>query len=48
MLTYGPATSYQLKQRVARSVGNFWAFAHSQLYDEPARLVNAGLVTQTT
>ncbi|WP_221761241.1 PadR family transcriptional regulator [Kibdelosporangium aridum] len=47
MLTYGPATSYQLKQRVGQSVGNFWAFAHSQLYDEPARLVAAGLVTQT-
>ncbi|MFC5100080.1 PadR family transcriptional regulator [Kibdelosporangium philippinense] len=33
---------------VGRSVVNFWAFAHSQLYDEPARLVAAGLVTQTT
>jgi PadR family transcriptional regulator AphA len=46
MLTYGPATSYQLKQRVAGTIGNFWAFAHSQLYDEPARLVAAGLVSQ--
>ena len=47
MLCYGPATSYQLKQRVGRTIGNFWAFAHSQLYDEPARLVSAGLVSQS-
>ena len=47
MLTYGPATSYQLKQRVAGTIGNFWAFAHSQLYDEPARLVATGLVSQS-
>jgi DNA-binding PadR family transcriptional regulator len=46
MLSYGPATSYQLKQRVGNTVGNFWAFAHSQLYDEPARLVAGGLVSQ--
>ena len=48
MLSYGPATSYQLKQQVGETIGNFWAFAHSQLYDEPARLAAAGLVTQTT
>ncbi|MBE1465810.1 DNA-binding PadR family transcriptional regulator [Kibdelosporangium phytohabitans] len=48
MLSFGPATSYQLKQRVGRTIGNFWAFAHSQLYDEPARLAAAGLVTRTT
>ncbi|MET0132177.1 MAG: PadR family transcriptional regulator [Kibdelosporangium sp.] len=48
MLSYGPATSYELKQRVGQTIGNFWAFAHSQLYDEPARLVTAGLVSQAT
>ncbi|MEV4310856.1 PadR family transcriptional regulator [Actinocrispum sp. NPDC049592] len=47
MLSYGPATSYQLKQRIGSTIGNFWAFAHSQLYDEPARLVTAGLVSQS-
>lgn len=47
MLSYSPATSYDLKQWVANSVGNFWAFAHSQLYDEPARLVADGLITET-
>nr|WP_052478614.1 PadR family transcriptional regulator [Kibdelosporangium sp. MJ126-NF4]CEL19448.1 Transcriptional regulator, PadR family [Kibdelosporangium sp. MJ126-NF4]CTQ94754.1 Transcriptional regulator, PadR family [Kibdelosporangium sp. MJ126-NF4] len=48
MLSFGPATSYQLKQRVGQTIGNFWAFAHSQLYDEPARLAAAGLVSQST
>jgi DNA-binding PadR family transcriptional regulator len=47
MLSFGPATSYDLKQRVANSIGNFWAFAHSQLYDEPARLVADGLVSES-
>jgi DNA-binding PadR family transcriptional regulator len=47
MLCHGPATSYDLKQRVAYTIGNFWAFAHSQLYDEPARLVADGLVSET-
>ncbi|TDQ04488.1 PadR family transcriptional regulator [Labedaea rhizosphaerae] len=46
MLSYGPATSYDLKQRVGGTIGNFWAFAHSQLYDEPARLVVDGLVAE--
>jgi PadR family transcriptional regulator AphA len=47
MLSHGPATSYDLKQRVGYTIGNFWAFAHSQLYDEPARLAEDGLVTAT-
>jgi PadR family transcriptional regulator, regulatory protein AphA len=47
MLSYSPATSYDLKRWVASTVGNFWAFAHSQLYDEPARLVADGLISET-
>jgi DNA-binding PadR family transcriptional regulator len=47
MLCHGPATSYDLKQRIAYTIGNFWAFAHSQIYDEPTRLVADGLVTET-
>ncbi len=47
MLSYTPATSYDLKQFVGNTIGNFWAFAHSQLYDEPARLVRDGLVAET-
>lgn len=44
LLADRPATSYELKRRVAASIGNFWEFAHSQLYDEPVRLADAGLV----
>jgi PadR family transcriptional regulator, regulatory protein AphA len=47
MLCQGPATSYDLKQRIGCTIGTFWAFAHSQLYDEPARLVADGLVSET-
>jgi PadR family transcriptional regulator, regulatory protein AphA len=46
MLSYASATSYDLKQWIANTIGNFWAFAHSQLYDEPARLVADGLVSE--
>ena len=38
----GEATPYDLKQRVAGSVGNFWSVPHSQLYAEPERLAAAG------
>lgn len=47
LLADGPATSYELKRRVALTIGNFWEFAHSQLYDEPVRLADAGLVETT-
>lgn len=42
----GPSTSYDFKQRVAGSIGNFWSFPHTQLYSEPARLVDLGLVSE--
>jgi PadR family transcriptional regulator AphA len=41
-----PATPYELKRRVADSVGYFWHFPHSQLYAEPARLVELGLLEE--
>jgi PadR family transcriptional regulator AphA len=40
------ATPYELKQFVARSVGNFWSVPHSQLYSEPERLARAGLLAE--
>ena len=43
----GPCTPYDLKARVAGSVGNFWSVPHSQLYAEPDRLVTRGLVDMT-
>lgn len=42
----GPSTPYELKAAVARSIGNFWSFPHTQLYTEPSRLVGLGLVRE--
>ncbi len=42
----GEATSYDLKQAVRGGVGNYWDFPHSQLYAEPKRLVERGLLTE--
>lgn len=42
----GPSTPYELKAAVARSIGNFWSFPHTQLYTEPERLAAAGLVRE--
>jgi PadR family transcriptional regulator, regulatory protein AphA len=44
---FGPMTSYQLEQRVAATVGSFWLFPHSQLYAEPRKLSEAGLLEET-
>ena len=44
---FGPMTSYQLEQRVAATVGSFWLFPHSQLYAEPRKLADAGLLDET-
>jgi PadR family transcriptional regulator AphA len=40
----GPSTSYDLKRAVNHSVGYFWPFPHAQLYSEPKRLVDLGLL----
>ena len=42
----GSATSYDLKQAVAGTIGGFWSVPHSQLYAEPARLARAGLLSE--
>lgn len=41
----GPSTTHELKRAVEHSVGFFWPFPHAQLYDEPARLAKAGLLS---
>jgi len=41
-----PVTPYELKGLVAQSVGHFWSFPHTQLYTEPARLAEAGLLRE--
>lgn len=40
----GPSTSYDLKRAINHSVGFFWPFPHAQLYSEPKRLSQAGLL----
>nr|MDQ4007307.1 PadR family transcriptional regulator [Actinomycetota bacterium] len=39
--------SYDLKRAVGHSVGYFWPFPHAQLYSEPKRLVDLGLLDVT-
>jgi PadR family transcriptional regulator, regulatory protein AphA len=41
-----PATVYDLKQLSAKSVVNFWALPHTQLYTESERLAKAGLLDE--
>lgn len=41
----GASTPYDLKRAVSRSVSYFWPFPHSQLYGEPERLAEAGLLS---
>lgn len=42
----GATTSYQLKRWADTSVGYFWTFPRSQLYAEPQRLVELGLLSE--
>lgn len=42
----GPTTPYELNRFVEISVGYFWSFPRAQLYREPARLAELGLVTE--
>jgi DNA-binding PadR family transcriptional regulator len=42
----GPSTPYELKRASSRSLAYFWPFPHAQLYNEPARLVAAGLLSR--
>jgi DNA-binding PadR family transcriptional regulator len=42
----GACTSYDMKVLVSNSIGYFWTFPHSQLYAEPARLVDLGLLSE--
>ncbi len=47
LLALKPWTSYELAKQVQRSLGWFWPRAERKLYDEPKRLVAAGLATAT-
>jgi PadR family transcriptional regulator, regulatory protein AphA len=47
LATSGPSTPYEMEQLVDLSLGHFWSFPHSQLYSEPGRLAERGLVDET-
>lgn len=45
LLALRPWTTYELAKQVRRSLSWFWPRAERKLYDEPKRLVDAGLAT---
>jgi DNA-binding PadR family transcriptional regulator len=47
LLALRPWSTYELAKQVQRSLGWFWPRAERRLYDEPKRLVEAGLATAT-
>lgn len=44
---HGHCTPYDLKRAIGESVGLFWHFPHAQLYAEPDRLADLGLLART-
>ena len=44
---HGHCTPYALKRAVGESVGLFWHFPHAQLYAEPDRLADLGLLARS-
>src|SRR3954453_16996255 len=44
---HGHCTPYGLKRPVGESVGLFWHFPHAQLYAEPDRLADLGLLARS-
>jgi DNA-binding PadR family transcriptional regulator len=45
--TFGEATPYELKQALEHTIENFWPVPHTTFYDEPARLAEAGYLSQS-
>src|SRR5438105_10635094 len=43
----GPATPYDLKQALERSIANFWPVPHTTFYAEPERLAAGGFLSVT-
>jgi len=41
----GPASPYDLKQALEKSIENFWPVPHTTFYAEPERLARGGLLT---
>src|SRR5262245_32755275 len=45
LLSIKPFTTYELAQQMERTVSWFWPRAESMIYEEPKKLVAAGLAT---
>jgi DNA-binding PadR family transcriptional regulator len=45
---HGPMTPYELKARVEEGIAPFWPIPHAQLYRDPPRLTEMGLLTEET
>jgi PadR family transcriptional regulator AphA len=45
-LLWGPASTYDIKKTMAISVSYFWSAAHSQVYQQAARLLREGYVKE--
>ncbi|MGW7381852.1 PadR family transcriptional regulator [Streptomyces sp. NPDC054794] len=43
---HGPMTPYDLKAKVEASVGHYWPIPHAQLYRDPPRLAELGLLRE--
>src|SRR5437763_16833093 len=48
LLAIRPWTSYELTKQMDRSLGRIWPRAASKLYEEPKKLVDAGLAVGTS
>jgi DNA-binding PadR family transcriptional regulator len=46
LATWGPMTPYDLKKAIDGSIGYFWSFPRAQLYVEPERLKQFGLLSE--
>ena len=46
LATCGPSTPYELKKLIDGSIGYFWDFPRAQLYVDPERLTQQGLLVE--
>ena len=46
LATCGPSTPYEMKKLIDGSIGYFWDFPRAQLYVDPERLVQQGLLAE--
>ncbi len=47
LATCGPLTPYEMKKLIDESIGYFWDFPRAQLYVDPQRLEQQGLIAET-